>query len=136
MNKRRLEKLADHLERGKLGHERFSFAVINGDDNGNQLDVNGCGTCGCAVGELPFVFPSLIGWRDGYPWWRREKTKFGASIGTMKFFDIERDAACHLFAPGWQLTQIYGGKLLGADATRKQVAANIRAFIAKMEGER
>ena len=48
--KERLLKLAEHLESGKLKHERFDFSTISN-------VVNGCFTNGCAIGELPIVFP-------------------------------------------------------------------------------
>ncbi len=53
MNKERLLALADHLERGKLGHEKFDFGCYN------NTDSNVCGTAGCGIGECPILFPMI-----------------------------------------------------------------------------
>lgn len=51
MNKRRLLKLATHLETGKLGHRHFYFGAYNL----GAVTANKCGTSGCAIGELPII---------------------------------------------------------------------------------
>jgi hypothetical protein len=44
-----LEGLEKHLRSGNLGHKKWDFQSVC-----YQFD---CGTCGCAIGELPYVFP-------------------------------------------------------------------------------
>jgi len=41
----RLEKMATHLESGKLGHEHFDFSVVNA----GRTNKKGCGTAGCVL---------------------------------------------------------------------------------------
>jgi hypothetical protein len=134
---RRLEKLATHLEKGKLEHKKFNFAVINADRRGRELEVNGCGYAGCALGEMPAAFPSAFQWHYGFPKSRQRNGKgVGAFDDVMEFFGIIYEEAEHLFQPSYsdswtyQKPKLYGGKILGSKATREQVAANIRAFIA------
>jgi hypothetical protein len=60
MNKERLSKLVDHLFYEKLIHKEFTLKVFNSncpDDYHYFNEDNICGTYGCAIGELPFVFP-------------------------------------------------------------------------------
>jgi len=62
---KKLQKLADHLRRGKLGHTTFDFSCINDgepaqvtiDPKTLTIKASGCGTSGCAMGELPIIFP-------------------------------------------------------------------------------
>lgn len=156
MNKARLLKLARHLETGSLGHRKFNFEYVHVVDPGKtkikvgrdlKVTVKPCNAAGCALGELPFAFPGewkypeprlemdgdkivahvieelpqLIGGSDGY---------FHLNVQT--FFEIDSNQMRHLFYPGDQIPSEYGGMDLGSNATRKQVAANIRAFVRKM----
>jgi hypothetical protein len=134
----RLEKLATHLESGKLGHAVFSFATVNEDVPRitKPGTVKGCGTVGCAMGECPIVFK-----KD----WKFDKTYDGivrsaspllrkgswgyASDDAAEFFGVDSNAIDHLFFPESQDTDTYGGRFLGDDATRKDVARNICAFV-------
>lgn len=125
MNKERLLKLATHLESGKLGHKRFDFAEIS------------CGTAGCAMGELPFAFKSE--WVQSKGCFEDEYSpKLRGSSGywwddVRSFFDVSKKEMYHLFYHGCQEPDDLGGTRLGKDATKEQVASNIRAFVAKME---
>lgn len=132
---KRLEKLAAHLEHGKLEHKKFNFAHVNCDEFGIDIDQNGCGYGGCAIGELPAAFPKEFKWKDGWPVSRSQHCNgFSAA---MLFFGLHYREASHLFVPSSKLMgskedpDLYGGRILGPSATRKQVATNIRAFIRK-----
>jgi hypothetical protein len=129
----RLTKIAEHLERGQLGHEEFYFGHWNADEQYNQLEENGCGYCGCAIGEAPFVFPDEWHFKDGVPVLREAPHDCFAAWSGMRFFDLPRAAFEHLFLPLEQEPMVYGGKILFADATREEVAANIREFIAHLQ---
>ena len=129
MNKERLLKLADHLEHGKLGHKVFSFLHFNARKDGDGHRVNRCGYMGCAIGECPIVWPDDWEFKpepllQGYTW----PGKSGIA-----WFDITADEFNHLFIPYAQHPILYGGTELGADATKEQVTANIRAFVAHKE---
>ena len=135
MNKERLLKLAEHLEKGQLGHEIFSFTTFNSDDWQDRADINrgitGCGTSGCAIGECPFVWPEEWSFDllEGMPVLRKCS---GPMDSACKWFGLTDNEACHLFLPGCYRMQ-YGGNPLGGRATKDQVAANIRAFVAHKE---
>lgn len=134
IHKDRLLKLALHLEKGKLGHKKFNFAVYNGGKDGLQLEENGCGYAGCAIGECPFVFPGQWTFRAGWPRLTRGSFDYTSGDGA-EFFGLVSFEFSHLFKPGSQFPPSYGGKVLQRNATRKQVAKGIRAFIAHKEKE-
>lgn len=128
MHAERLLKLAQHLETGKLGHDRFDFNYYNAKFN--------CGTAGCAIGECPTVFPDdwILSGAD-LPIYREARYDCGLH-GTvcesgMAFFEISRLVYEHLFIPLGQRAGQFGGETLTRSATKEQVAANIRAFVAK-----
>lgn len=117
----RLLKLAEHLEKGKLGHKVFDFNQIN-----NAIEPKR-GTHGCAMGELPIVFPKVWKWNDyGNP-----ISAFGSVMGAgvNNFFDIDTEEGFALFYADQSLPWS-PNKRLGENATRKQVATNIRLFVA------
>lgn len=122
----RLRKLAIHLESGELAHRKFNFSRINQ----GKKDEGGCGTSGCAIGELPAVFP------------RRWKFDFCDVFGvvevcrpddsftrerTASFFGITQREDVLLFYPGHQAP--WNHYVLGARATKEQVATGIRNFL-------
>ena len=119
-----LEKLAEHLERGQLGHKVFDFSTYNSNGE-SSIYAPECGTNGCAIGECPILFPE--DWKfDGY----------GMPIllnGSIRdFFGIDPEQYRHLFIPYEQQPEKFGGKILDGSATRYEVAANIRAFIERL----
>ncbi len=123
MNAERLLKLADHLENGKLGHEVFDFGQYNAGD----MNKNGCGTNGCAIGECPIVFPEDWEFRGLVPKLIAMPTWDATDSGQF-YFDITLDQYKHLFIPECQIEE-YGGIELYENATKEQVAANIREFV-------
>lgn len=128
--KDRLLKLAEHLEKGKLGHKKFDFAVYNC----GEEDKRGCGTNGCAIGELPILFPRK--WK--FDFFGNPRLKIGSAsemADGKEFFNLDNDEYNHLFVPQYQTPHLFGGKYLGDNATRKQVAKNIRSFIRVKELE-
>lgn len=132
MNKERLLQLAEHLEKGQLGHKYFSFSVWNSDDWEDGADTK-CGTTGCAIGECPFIWPD--DWKfdtDGEP---VLTGKIGVHDSVLDWFNLSVPEARHLFIPDAQSEILYGGRNLTGDATKYEVAANIRAFIEKKENE-
>lgn len=134
IHKKRLLKLAQHLERGKLGHDKFDFNVFH--------KVN-CKTAGCAVGECPILWPRVFRFgtqlRNGIAnvYLKRELT--ANEDAAALFFGLTGEESSHLFIPTVvgdhpnQQPELFGGRVLGPHATRKQVASNIRAFLKKKE---
>jgi hypothetical protein len=141
----RLKKLADHLSRGKLAHDRFDFSVVN--DNVPLIPLPGklpgCGTAGCAMGECPLVFkrhwafrePAFEGEDHVYPYLRNGSSEWLTQDIT-KFFGISPNAADHLFHPRSQNVDVYGGEELYGNATAKDVAKQIRAFIRRAKSKK
>lgn len=127
LGKKRLLKLADHLESGKLGHKKFYFGAYNRDRYLDDPKPYSCGYMGCAIGECPIVFP-----RD---WQFNAAAEPGLRNGgvhelyaAQDFFSIERDEASALFMPDWK--RWWTDSTLPVSATRKQVARSIRQFVA------
>lgn len=114
--------LAEHLEKGQLGHQIFDFGMYN------DAITNTCGTTGCAIGECPIAFPQDWGFSElGTP---RLNGELNIRDSAMKFFEIESGEFSHLFTPDCQSPDYFGGIHLTLDATKEQVAANLRAFVA------
>lgn len=125
LGRSRLEKLAKHLEKGKLGHDVFAF-----DEFHARRD---CKTLGCALGECPFIFEEWV--FDGDEPALGMSSSGNATWDASTFFWIDKAAVAHLFMPGAQRTIRCGGERLTASATRYQVASNIRAFLALANNE-
>ncbi len=125
VHKQRLLKLADHLLNGKLGHEKFNINCWNV----GIFDDKGCGTAGCAIGECPIVFPESWEFNPitSYP------VLIGMSIGILhsihSFFGLSRNEKNHLFHARGQKPDIYGGSILSENATKEEVANNIKIFV-------
>lgn len=134
MRKDRLLLLADHLESGKLGHDAFYFGDYHVPDVSmcHELKALGitCGSVGCALGECPTIFPNDWSFdNEGYPTFGILPRRSGACA----YFGIDLDEVDHLFMPGQQRCESYGGQYLQTLSTKEQVASNIRAFVASKE---
>lgn len=131
---KRLKKLADHLMSGRRGHMFFSIDHYNkaGYRGMETVKYHGktihhCGTTGCAVGELPFLF---------YPYFYFNKT-FGVRTKdcnhtftcVSEFFDLTKEEYEHLFLKGRQKTNIYGGLEYHEFTRPEEVAQNIQDFL-------
>lgn len=137
---KRLKKLADHLcgPASNRVHQKFDFALVS--EGKKDLKGNYCGTAGCAVGELPAAFPRQWGFRpqplfdhifDGSPTLKIE-TGENTWGDVRKFFGLNFQECQRLFVPNSQSIYGYlfpGLKNLNDQATPRQVAQNIRAFI-------
>lgn len=136
---KRLLKLAKHLEgpaRNRL-HAEFDFSCLSIGENDGRGSY--CGTLGCALGECPAVFPRqwkiVIRPEDGKTNSVSLRGKLpvnaagSAFASAQRFFGLYQEESFHLFNPGSQRPKSYGGSWLCGDATAKQVARNIRAFI-------
>ena len=59
------------------------------------------------------------------------KFRCGPQYGSANWFGISAEQFYHLFVPDRQKIEKYGGKTLNDNATRYEVAANIRIFVTK-----
>lgn len=130
-NLERLYMLANHLLDGELGHLEFYFGLLNSGSMGNKKHP--CGTMGCAIGECPIVFPEFWAWRADYsgdefePRLRGSKNDWICDVE--KFFNVTAEERRHLFHPGEQIPDRFGGIYLKNKASSQQVANNIFEFI-------
>lgn len=145
MNKERLLKIANHLSYGNLAHDVFSFITYN-DSLGGRYKNNGCGTHGCAIGELPKIFPEDFAFVSGK--YRnaplllesQDITEHDKIVSIRKYLDLNKNEYEMLFIP-YKHKQIeafnnkYKANLikLDEDATRYEVSGNIRKFIKTKE---
>jgi len=129
MNKDRLLKLAEHLEKWDVPTEEIKGW------NFNEFYSHGeCGTLACAIGLCPYIWPD--------EW---ERTKWGPQpkadgVHSSRWFDIPYELYTVLFDPigvdmidEFPLWTWY--KETGPDATPNQVAANIRACVTWEESQ-
>ena len=139
----RLAQIADHLEKGQLIHPVFDFRYFNTcDDDETPLPPHApphCGTNGCAVGEFPAIWPQdwHFDTKDPFsalPRLRHAHNKHVES-DVCDWLGLDMNAYYHLFVPSSQEPGDFGGQVLYRDATKDQVAANIRAFIATMQAQ-
>jgi len=135
----RLRKLAKHLRGNHLAHRIFYFDRLA--DGKLDKDGNYCGSVGCAIGELPAVWPKEWNWEptihnnDMFSIIHNTHGGFGIAQlwgAVSEFFSITESQAHHLFNPRKQMPQLYGGNKLDEYATVEQVADNIIAFIKKV----
>lgn len=130
----RLSTLEKHIRKGKLGHKKFDFSLINdieyndGDDTYLCSDDNICGTMGCALGEAPIVFSNCWKFSGNEVILKRNSSGY-ASEDAAKFFGLTEDEVNHLFYPEQQMVGAFCKKHLKGTATREQVADNIKRFI-------
>lgn len=149
---KRLLKLARHLERGKIGHLKFyfgqwhrSFSAVESEGLAGITEAQKrehCGYSGCAIGECPVVFPRYWKFTKSGNVRLRERVKrvrrffphtgFKVTIefdSARQFFRLEEAEAKHLFMPNAQDSSYGGAMHLNRDATRLEVADNVRAFV-------
>ena len=139
----RLSTLAQHLEKpqAELARGVFWFAVIAQDLEEEPALIRGeeisCGTAGCAMGELPLLFPEIVSWSlSGAVRWADDPASDpDLSQVCGEIFGLSPVETSHLFWPNAQRPDFYGGLRLGEDASKDEVAANIRAFVSKMQAE-
>lgn len=113
-----LDDLATLLESGDLPCE-FDYSTYgDGEDHT-------CGTMACAAGLLPHLRPDLFRWLPGG---RPVTVQYGSYWLALGLSPKEDH---HLFVPEEQRPQLYGGIILTDDATREEVAANIREFVCR-----
>lgn len=127
----RLNKIANHLNYGKLGHKRQVFNELHvefeEDEKRKKQNKGFCGSLGCAMGEFPIIFPRYFHFFGKKIYLRREIT-YNLEHCIMEFLNIDYNEYNHLFFPSHQLIK-YGGEFLDGLATKEQVADNILDFI-------
>ncbi len=140
MNTERLLKLAEHLESGKLAHEKFDFRFMNRSpvEVPESVDCLGikfmapeirteCGTNGCAIGEFPAIWSDRFIWdSDGILDRTNGAESFDAAAG---FLNISDEECEFLFVPRGHTLDFDHESMLTSIATKEQVAKHIREFV-------
>lgn len=116
---RRLSILADALEQDKHGHAEWDF--------GDVCRNYHCGTAGCAMGSLPYIFPAE--WRMGVKY----DEPFPELVGS-KADDLHEDVNAFFGLRGNEVFSLFELKgyypnLCQSQITPQIVAAKIRAFL-------
>lgn len=125
MNKDRLLLLADALET-RIPAEKFAlddWRESTNDDDSNEALLHGCGTTGCAVGwacALPEFIAQGLTWSSAMARPVFEGDSQWEAV--CNFFEIDSDAADHLFSP-------IDYPDFGVGATPSDVAGRIRALV-------
>jgi hypothetical protein len=123
-----LRQLAEHLLHGKMGHEKFDFSKYN------YPAIPHCGTNGCAMGETPILWPNdWMFCEYGYPVLKVLGDTSFPFESAREWFNVSEKQYEHLFGPYSQNNGMFGGKTLGLNATKEQVAKNILIFCDKAD---
>lgn len=116
IGKQRLLQLAEHLKHGKLAHDRFDFGTIH--------SVENCGSAGCALGELPTLWPESFFIRPNVG----DVRLMPGGQTIPEFFGITGRDFIDLFFPGHILSWC-NNTLLPRSASKDLVADSIIAFV-------
>lgn len=127
-----LRKLAEHLETGQLGHEKFFYGFFNSGYSArkrahyqDEPRLRACNSAGCGVGECPFIFSE---WHFNYAEQPVYRDLVSSEISAGIFFHIDVTQYEHLFIHGRQIPYKFGGKMLTKFCTKEELAGNIRIF--------
>lgn len=133
MNKKRLLKLADLLEKDAKNKKGIKFDMRHWGDVDNHSEPLSCGTTACAMGlaaisgafksaGLDYEVSYSLGFRFIYKTTRSITRSFGGIAAAKELFGIPEIDAVHLFVPK-------SGPQVGARAER-HVAKRIRKYVA------
>ena len=125
-NKDRLLKYALHLKRGKLKCERF--CKVGPPDKETKMQVERGELKSLVVlpiMELPIIFKGDWFYDEDYmPIYKEDFNNHTiSSIGM--FFGINPYMFEHIFCPGHQSTEVFGGKILKSNPSMSDIAHNI-----------
>ena len=111
----RLLRLAEHLERGRLSHEKFDYRYVH----------SCCGTSGCAIGEMPAIWPDRFYMRPYSTNYHTVYNQNGLHTyeAAAQFFAIPVEESRFLFSSNYNN--------LDSCASKEEVAAHIRSFVTK-----
>lgn len=126
MNTERLIRLAEHLEHGNLGHDKFNFSCFNYIED-LEADQTGCGYCGCAIGELPILYPNEWAFYGNRVFLKISKTGGSSLLDAVEWFAIPYSHIRMLFIS--HVEREFNPKMLSWDASREEVAKGIREYI-------
>ncbi|HXD93853.1 MAG TPA: hypothetical protein VNX01_11615 [Bacteroidia bacterium] len=129
-NKVRLEKYATYLKKGKLICADYFKAGLPDKKMKKQVERDELKLLVVLpILELPFVFErEWLYDKDFMPFYKNDPERDMIS-STAIFFGINKCMFDHIFCPGHQNMQVYGGKILGSKPTPSEIADNIFKLI-------
>lgn len=130
----RLEQLAKHIVSNKRGHAIFDFSCFNEKqiEHGTDIvDGNICQTNGCAIGEMPILWPNEFMFLDGYIVPIEFNTDMSpdyedTKILTSDFLGVTEEEWEYLFVPADFKMKAKG---LESNATPEEVSEHILKFV-------
>lgn len=142
----RLEQLAAHIISPQRRHKEFDLARFNRGLPSGQTNV--CGTHGCALGELPALWPEQFKWVGGGVGFLDSGCGESIAILCENYFGMDQYEAWLLFSPVHMDEDLFKGayilmlevmeetgvQALERDATAEEAAANIRQFVRAKRG--
>ena len=133
----KLKMLLQHLETGKMLHENFNFNMFNNINikKSKIRNVLNCGTCGCALGEMPILDKDFKFDAKGNLKFKKQLISFYFCENVLEYFELAFIEFIHLFYPNQQKTDWYGGKDLSKISTKSEVINNIKEFLKIKENE-
>ena len=130
----KLNQLAKHLIAGELGYEEFDFNHYNESTLSKGFDKQGCGTSGCAIGEMPFVFSEDWHFAGTSPALKKGSANIIA-IDAKRYLGLNSDQYESLFIPNGEPLKGDTRRMIGPAATAKRVGNHILKFIKTMKSE-
>ncbi len=95
-NIKRLRKLAQHIRFGRCAHEVFNILEFT-NKHLCEVQTNTCKSAGCALGELPALWPKMFRWGTGRVLFLDITDEMSTDFHTMK----ERDPLFHQIHSGF-----------------------------------
>ncbi len=125
-NEDRLVKYARYLQCGNLKCEKFYSTIEKKESTEDQIEESKRRPLlFLPIMELPIIFPKEWYYDRNYmPVYKENKAQETIS-SVIEFFGINRYIFYHIWSPGAQMIQVYGGKTLGPKPTLKDIASNI-----------
>lgn len=124
--------LSEHLLNGKLGHKEFNFYFYNHSYKGNSKPEK-CLDCGCAIGELPIIFPCQFYFDGNKVKSMKNHIQISLAHSLRSEFSLEENDAYHLH-------KIFHDFSLYPEAvknviTKEMVAHKLFAFATELESK-
>jgi hypothetical protein len=131
----RMRKLITHLRSDKIGQDEFNIKVIHYEKKDIKFrflifPVLKTVTIGCAMGELPYLFPDECVFDGNNDVVYKGAKSSGIVENVMEFFGIDYYAVCYLFfCSNYYCSLRYGDERLSDTASRFVVADRLEIFL-------
>lgn len=125
-NEDRLLKYARYLQCGKLKCEKFYSTIKNNESADNQVKENKLRPLlFLPIMELPIIYAGEWYYDKLYMPVYKENKEQETISSVIEFFGINQNIFNHIWSPGAQMPEVYGGKKLKPHPSLQDVASNI-----------